>query len=81
VARLIETMGVDRVVAVDLHCGQIQGFFSPMIPVDNLESHMVALEYMMLNINFSEKVSVVSPDAGGVYRARKFQEAMMSRAE
>ena len=37
VARLLEAMGVDRVVAVDLHCGQIQGFFGPRVPVDNLQ--------------------------------------------
>ncbi|CAD7970144.1 unnamed protein product [Amoebophrya sp. A25] len=79
VAKMIEAMGVDRVVSVDLHCGQIQGFFSPTVPMDNLESHIVALDWMMPNIKFSSKVSVVSPDAGGVYRAKKFQEAMMSR--
>lgn len=45
--------------------------------MDNLESHIVALEYLFENVKFSDKVSVVSPDAGGVYRARKFQEAMM----
>lgn len=38
IARLLEAIGVDRVVAVDLHCGQIQGFFGPRVPVDNLEA-------------------------------------------
>ena len=66
VARLLEAMGVDRVVAVDLHCGQIQGFFGPRVPVDNLDAAKVGFAY------FSHKglvnPVVVSPDAGGVYR-------------
>lgn len=45
--------------------------------MDNLESHVVALEWILPNIQFASKVSVVSPDAGGVYRAKKFQDAMM----
>eukprot|EP00940_MAST-03C_sp_MAST-3C-sp2_P003175 g3175.t1 len=70
VARMISAMGVDRVVAVDLHCGQIQGFFPPHIPVDNLDAGPVGAAY------FSEKnltnPIIVSPDAGGVYRAKEF---------
>lgn len=66
VARLLEAMGVDRVVAVDLHCGQIQGFFGPRVPVDNLDAAQVGVKY------FAHKgltnAVVVSPDAGGVYR-------------
>ena len=45
VARLLEAMGVDRVVAVDLHCGQIQGFFGPRVPVDNLQGGVVGADY------------------------------------
>ena len=45
VARMLETMGVDRVIAVDLHCGQIQGFFGPNVPVDNLEANLIAMDY------------------------------------
>jgi len=75
-ARLLESMGVDRVVAVDLHCGQIQGFFSPHVPVDNLEGHLVGLDYF-LNLGLDpEKTKVVSPDAGGVYRAKQFREGL-----
>ena len=48
VARLLEAMGVDRVVAVDLHCGQIQGFFGPRTPCDNLDGAVVALPYFTL---------------------------------
>jgi len=74
VARLMEAMGIDRVIAVDLHCGQIQGFFGPRVPVDNLDGGIVGLDY------FGSKdlinPVVVSPDAGGVYRAKKFKEGL-----
>jgi hypothetical protein len=66
VARLLEAMGVDRVVAVDLHCGQIQGFFGPRVPVDNLDAAQVGFKYFA-NKGLVNPV-VVSPDAGGVYR-------------
>ena len=46
VARLLESMGVDRVIAVDLHCGQIQGFFGPRVPVDNLEGGIVGIDHV-----------------------------------
>lgn len=71
VAKLLETMGVDRVIACDLHCGQIQGFFGPRVPVDNLECSIVAINYFK-KLNLQNTV-IVSPDAGGVYRAKKFQ--------
>lgn len=66
VARLLEAMGVDRVVAVDLHCGQIQGFFGPRVPVDNLDAAQVGVKYFAFK--GLENAVVVSPDAGGVYR-------------
>merc|ERR1719384_3000704 len=53
IARLLEAMGVDRVIAVDLHCGQIQGFFGPRTPCDNLDGSVVALPYF--EKNWSEK--------------------------
>lgn len=77
VARLLEAVGVDRVMAVDLHCGQIQGFFGPRVPVDNLEAQVIGLEYFK-NKSLQNAV-VISPDAGGVYRARKFQEGLIMR--
>lgn len=77
VARLIETMGVDRMVAVDLHCGQIQGFFGPRVPVDNLGAQMVG-EDCFVEMGL-KNVVVISPDAGGVYRARKFQEGLLQK--
>lgn len=63
---MMEAMGVDRVVAVDLHCGQIQGFFGPRVPVDNVEAQIVGLDYF--ESKELDKPVVVSPDAGGVYR-------------
>jgi ribose-phosphate pyrophosphokinase len=80
VCRLLEAMGVDRVVAVDLHCGQIQGFFSPRTPCDNLEGSVVALPYFRgLDIK-SESTSIASPDAGGVHRAKQFRDRLKKRA-
>jgi ribose-phosphate pyrophosphokinase len=77
VARLLEAMGVDRVIAVDLHCGQIQGFFGPRVPVDNLDGGLVGVTYFGTH----ELVNpvIVSPDAGGVARAKKFREWLVSK--
>lgn len=76
VARLLEALGVDRVVAVDLHCGQIQGFFGPRVPVDNLDGSQVGACYFGAKFKDSKNLCVVSPDAGGVYRAKKFVERL-----
>ncbi len=73
VADLITTAGASRVLTVELHAGQIQGFFN--IPVDNLFSSQVLLPYLQSRIG-REPVSVVSPDAGGVERARAFAKRM-----
>src|ERR1700678_302458 len=70
VADLITTAGVNRVLTVDLHAGQIQGFFN--IPVDNLYAMPVLTQYLRKRIDSGQKISVVSPDAGGVERARAF---------
>lgn len=76
VARLIESMGVDRVVAVDLHCGQIQGFFSSRCPCDNLNGSVVAIPYFS-NLGLDgDNLVIVSPDAGGVYRANEFRKGL-----
>jgi ribose-phosphate pyrophosphokinase len=66
VADLISTAGADRVLCLDLHAGQIQGFFN--IPVDNLYAAPVVLRY--IEQNFEGEIVIVSPDAGGVERAR-----------
>jgi ribose-phosphate pyrophosphokinase len=72
VADLITTAGVNRVLTVDLHAGQIQGFFN--IPVDNLFAASVILEYVRTK-KFTD-LTVVSPDAGGVERARAFAKRL-----
>lgn len=79
VARLLEAMGVDRVIAVDLHCGQIQGFFGPRVPVDNLDGGTVGVSYFG-DMDLVNPV-IVSPDAGGVYRAKQFREALKKKHE
>ncbi|MBI4634140.1 MAG: ribose-phosphate pyrophosphokinase [Deltaproteobacteria bacterium] len=68
VADLITTAGANRVLAMDLHAGQIQGFFN--IPVDNLFATPVLLDYMRKN--YQDNTVIVSPDTGGVERARAF---------
>ena len=72
VADLITTAGADRVLTVDLHAGQIQGFFN--IPVDNLFATPVTLE--SIKDKFLDNLAVVSPDAGGVERARAFAKRL-----
>ena len=68
VADLITTAGADRVLTVDLHAGQIQGFFD--VPVDNLFATPVLYDYLS-KLGLVNPV-VISPDAGGVERARAF---------
>jgi len=67
VAGLLESAGADRVLTLDLHAAQIQGFFD--IPVDHLYASPVLIEYFRAQ-NLPD-VTVVSPDAGGVERARR----------
>ncbi|HET7318592.1 MAG TPA: ribose-phosphate pyrophosphokinase, partial [Nitrospirota bacterium] len=74
VADLITTAGANRVLTVDLHAGQIQGFFN--IPVDNLFAAPVLLDY--LKSKKFNNLTVVSPDAGGVERARAFAKRLGS---
>ncbi len=69
VADLITTAGASRVLTVDLHAGQIQGFFN--VPVDNLFATPVLLRYVRERLP-ADDICVVSPDAGGVERARAF---------
>ena len=74
VADLIATAGADRVLTMDLHAGQIQGFFH--IPVDHLYATPVILEY--IKKRFQNDLIIVSPDAGGVERARAFAKRLDS---
>jgi len=75
VADLITTAGTDRVLTMELHAGQIQGFFN--VPVDHLYALPVLLEYIT-----KKKINdlvVVSPDAGGVERARAFAKRLQAQ--
>ncbi len=67
VANLIEASGANRVLTLDLHAGQIQGFFD--IPVDNLYAAPVMVDDIRMNYN-NDPLMFVSPDVGGVLRAR-----------
>jgi ribose-phosphate pyrophosphokinase len=73
VADLLTTAGATRVITMDLHAGQIQGFFN--IPVDNLYAAPVLLDYIKANFS-NEGLVIVSPDAGGVERARAFAKRL-----
>ena len=72
VANLLTTSGADRVLTMDLHAGQIQGFFD--IPVDDLTSRLVFAKDIKRNVIIEDGTVFVSPDAGGVVRARKFAD-------
>ena len=74
VADLITTAGTDRVLTMDLHAGQIQGFFN--IPVDHLYALPVLLDYITKQKVKVSDLVVVSPDAGGVERARAFAKRL-----
>ncbi|MCE2485844.1 MAG: ribose-phosphate pyrophosphokinase [Desulfurellaceae bacterium] len=73
VADLLTTAGASRVLTAELHAGQIQGFFN--IPVDNLFSAPVLVPYLTSRVG-REQICVVSPDAGGVERARAFAKRL-----
>ena len=71
-ANVIAAAGADRVVTLDLHAGQIQGFFD--IPVDNLRGMPIMAEYLLQKR--LEDVIVVSPDVGGVVRSRELADRL-----
>jgi ribose-phosphate pyrophosphokinase len=73
VANLIEAAGADRVLTLDLHAGQIQGFFD--IPLDNLISSPVLLPEMQ-TMSKDKDIVMVSPDVGGVVRTRHFAKKL-----
>jgi len=74
VANLLETAGADRVLTMDLHVGQIQGFFN--IPVDNLQAAPLFANYYREHDADGGKTIIVSPDAGGAVRARLLAERL-----
>lgn len=71
IADLITTAGASRILTVDLHAGQIQGFFN--VPVDHLFAAPVLLDYLR---HLTSETVIVSPDAGGVERARAFAKRL-----
>ena len=73
VADLIVNAGAHRVLTMDLHAGQIMGFFN--VPVDNLYARPLLLNYLTDQVK-GEKVCIVSPDAGGVARARAYAKKL-----
>jgi len=75
VADLISVSGTDRVLCIDLHAGQIQGFFN--IPVDNLYATPVLLQ--AINSRYVDDLTIISPDAGGVERARAYAKRLNAR--
>jgi ribose-phosphate pyrophosphokinase len=72
VADLLSTAGAHRILTMDLHVGQIQGFFD--IPVDNLYGSPIMIPY--IRENFQNDLAIVSPDAGGVPRARAYAKRL-----
>ena len=72
VANMMQTAGIDRVVTIDLHAGQIQGFFD--IPVDNLYGSIIFNDHIK-NKNLKNPI-IASPDIGGVARARSVAKAL-----
>lgn len=72
VADLLTVAGAARIITMDLHSGQIQGFFN--IPVDNLFAAPVIIDY--IRKKFNNDLVIVSPDAGGVERARAFAKRL-----
>lgn len=75
-ADMLMVSGVSRVLTMDLHAGQLQGFFN--VPVDNLYGAVVAAKYISAKLSEKQRKSlvVVSPDVGGAQRARKFRETI-----
>jgi ribose-phosphate pyrophosphokinase len=76
VANLLKVSGVKRLVTMDLHAAQIQGFFD--LPVDNLMAMPVLCNYLKGEGLCKDRIVVVSPDAGGVHRAELFAKRLES---
>lgn len=74
IADMLETAGVNRVVSMDMHAGQIQGFFN--IPSDHLYGSPVFLEDLRKRFPDPQEMVLVSPDAGGVERARAYSKRL-----
>jgi ribose-phosphate pyrophosphokinase len=75
VANLLTAAGAKRILTIDLHAGQIQGFFD--IPVDNLFASTVILDY--INESYTDDIVIVSPDVGGAERARAYAKRLNAK--
>lgn len=75
VATMLQVVGVDRVITVDLHHPQIQGFFDPRVPIDNLDVSSLAIPFF--EARKLQNPVVVSPDANGTIRARSFRDKLI----
>ena len=76
VANMYETAGIDRIISVDLHVGQIQGFHS--LPLDHLTALPVLADYVSEHVDGEGELTIVSPDAGGVRLAEKYGQRLDS---
>ncbi len=74
-ATMLQVVGVDRIITVDLHHPQIQGFFDPRVPVDNLDVSSLAIPFF--EARKLKNPVVVSPDANGTIRARSFRDKLI----
>ena len=76
VARMLETVGVDKVMCMDLHNDSLRGFFSPDTPVEHLLPGPVAAAYFHEELDPEEKITVVASHEGQVYRAKEFRKVL-----
>ncbi len=77
VAKMLETAGIDRLLTMDLHAGQMQGFFSK--PVDHMTAMPVLTQYVKDQIADAADIVIISPDAGRVKLTRKFAQKIGAR--
>lgn len=74
VANMLTCAGADRILTMDMHTAQIEGFFD--VPVDHLAGSPILAKYFLKNFEITEDFVVVAPDVGGVARARKFAQSL-----
>ena len=72
VSQMLESAGVNRIISVDLHVLQAQGMVSSQVAFDNYEGAFAGLSYVLNNVKDIDNLVVVSPDAGGMHRAKQF---------
>ena len=72
VAEMLETAGIDRLVTMDLHAGQVQGFFSK--PVDHMTAMPILTQFVKDRLGTSDELVIIAPDAGRVKLVRKFAQ-------